>query len=289
MSTMNEIVDSALAEVYGYTATIDPTTFLTTAANTTNLTFEVSDASRFSRGLIQIENELILIDAVDRQNNILTAGHVNARGLRGTTAASHAVGSLVSMAPSIPRIQAIRAVEQTLNASTGLFAVDSTSLVYEAAVHGYDLPAGVETILSVTWMPSGSENEWMRVKRWTHDKFNQMIILGEHVQPGRTVNIVYAKRPTVPALTDNFSESGLPSSCEDVIRFGAAWRIVSFIEPRNLLAKTAESDALDASQQQQPGSRIRIAQYLFQMYRQRLDEEIASLQSDYPTSVHFGG
>lgn len=289
MSTMNEIVDSVLAEVYGYTATIDPTTFLTTAVSSTALTFEVSDAGRFSRGLVQIDNELILIEAVDRSNNTLTAGHVSARGVRGTSAVSHSVGALVTMAPSIPRVQAIRAVEQTLNSSTGLFAIGSYTFEYEAAVYGYALPSDVGTVLSVTWMSVGSENVPIRLRRWTHDKHNGMLVLGEAPRPTVDVTVSYAKKPTVPALSAQFTDSGLPSSCEDVIRFGAAWRIVSFIEPHNLLSKTAEADAMDTSQQQQPASRLRIAQYLFQMYRQRLDEEVADLQSDYPITVHYGG
>ena len=72
-----------------------------------------------------------------------------------------------------------------------------------------------------------------------------------------------------------------------MIRFGAAWRLISFLEPMSLLRQSAEADAMD--RQITPGSRLRVAQYLYQMYRQRLEEEVASLQCKYPIRSHYGG
>lgn len=287
MSTMNQIVDAALAEVYGYTSTVDTTTYLVGSIDADDLSFVVGDASQFSRGIVQIDNELLLISSVNKSTNTLAISSAVGRGIRGTTAATHDNGAIVTMSPSIPRVQAINAVNQTVKSSNGLFAIGSTSFTFNAAVTGYSIPDDVETILSVAWLPTGPSNEYQRVRRWTHDKFNGQIVLGDAIQPGRIIEITYSKAPTVPALTAEFSTSGLPESCEDVIRFGAAWRITSFLEPMSILGQSAEADAMD--RQLTPGSRIRVAQYLYQIYRQRLEEEVSNLQSLFPIRTHFGG
>lgn len=288
MSTMNQIVDATLSEVYGYTSTVDATTYLTAPIDTNDLSLIVGDASRFSRGIIQVDDELILASLVNRTGNTITLDGVASRGIRGSVAASHAAGAVVTMAPSIPRIQAVTAVNQTIQSSTGLFAVGSTSFTFNASVSGYSIPTEADNILSVSWMPTGPSNDYIRVRRWDYDRYNHQVSIIDPILPGRTVNVVYTKSPTLPALTADFSTSGLPASCEDVIRFGAAWRISSFLETRTLMAQTAEADAMDRPDYAS-GARIKVAQYLYGMYQTRLKEEVANLQSLYPIRMNYGG
>jgi hypothetical protein len=191
------------------------------------------------------------------------------------------------MSPSVPRIQAIGAVEQTLRASPGLFTVANGTLTYAYGQLGYTLPAGVKTILSVSWQPALPSLDYQPVKRWTHDKYNSQLVLGDFIQPGATVNYTYTKDVTVPAQNADFSTSGLPLTCEDVIRLGAAWRVMSFVEPTTLFTRTSEADEMN--KKIAPANRVQVAKYFYQMYRQRLDEEITGLQQDYPILQHFGG
>lgn len=288
MTSINGLVDAVLSEVYGYTSTVDISTYLTVSVDSNDLGFVVADASGFSRGIIQIGEELILLDGADRSAGELACGNVSGRGIRGTTATSHEVGERITMSPSIPRYQAVEAVKQTIRASTSLFAVGTTSFTYSAAVSGYSIPAEAKTILSASWKPVGPENSYREIRAMRHDKYNSQIVILEGIQPGRTVYVQYTKDPTIPtSLTSDFTTTGLPDSCEDVIRFGAAWRITSFLEPMSLLGQNVEADAMD--RQMTPGSRIRVGQYLYQMYRARLDEETRNLQEIHPIRVRFGG
>ena len=283
--TIGALVDSALAEVMGYTQLVDTETYLTAPATATDLSLTVASAANFSRGIVQIGDELLVVDTVDRDNGVLGLGSVAGRGVRGSTAATHAIGDRVVMSPSVPRSFAVRAVEETIRASGGLFAVGTTTFAYAPATIGYALPAGVKTVLSVAWYPP-TGNVWVPMRRWSHDKVAGMLILGEAVSPGADVRVQYAASPTVPTQAQDFSVTGLPDSCIDVIRYGAAWKLTNFLEPASLLAQGAEPDA--NKRQGQGGMRMRVAGYFYQLYRTRLEEEVRSLQEDYPIRIHYG-
>lgn len=286
MVAMSNITDAALAEAYGYAQTVDTTTYLSAAINATDLVITVADAGRFSRGMVQVGDELLMVDEVDRTANTLTVGSVAGRGIRGTAADSHAIGDLVTMSPSIPRHQAVVAVEEAIRGADGLFRVAEVDIVAQSAQSAYTLPGEAKSILNAQWLPPGPSDEWLALRRYRHDKYSGQIIVHDNPLPGRTIKVTYTADPLVPTQAQDFSVSGLPDSCSDVIRLGAIWRIVSFLEPYNLLAKSAEMEAMD--RQKTPGNRLRVSQYYYGLYQQRLMQEIGSLQSDYPIRVTFG-
>ena len=286
MATLGTLVDSVISEVYGYTATVDPSTYLTVAVDTSAQQFSVASVANFSRGIVQIGDELILIDSVDRDANVLYAGDIRGRGIRGSTVSAHPAGELVLMSPTIPRWAAIKAVRDTLSASSGLFAVQTVTFPFLAVQATYDLPQDTQDVLAVQWLPPGPSGKWITITRWTFDRVGNQIVIGSPVQPGRTVRVLVAKAPVFTALDQEFTTTGLPASCAEVIRLGAAWRVVSFLEPFALMPQSAEADAMD--RQTTPGSRIRVAQYFAQMYQLRLTEEINELQRRYPTRIHYG-
>lgn len=286
MVAMSNITDAALAEAYGYAQTVDRSTYLSVAIDADDLQISVVDANGFSRGMVQVDDELIMVDEVDRTNHLLKVGHVSGRGLRSTTAQSHSVGALVTMAPSIPRHQAVVAVEEAIRGASGLFRVAETTIVAVGAQGAYALPAEAKSILNAQWYPPGPSDEWIPLRRYRHDKYAQQIIIHDGVAPGCNIKVTYTADPVVPTQDQDFSVTGLPASCTDVIRLGAIWRIVSFLEPYGLLAKSAEMEAMD--RQKTPGNRLRVSQYYYGLYQQRLQQEIGSLQSDHPIRVSFG-
>lgn len=287
MPTMRSVIDAALSEVYGQAQTIDTTSFLAAPLSGTGLTFTVMNSSGFSRGMVQVDDELMLVSEVDKTTGLVTLRHLSARGVRGTTVAPHATGALVTMAPSVPRHKAVEAVGETIRSSPGLFRVGSTEITKKAAQVAYPLPSEVHEVLHVSWLPSGPAKDWIPLRRWTHDKHNGDIVVGDSVMPGRTIRVSYAAAPIVPGQDDEFSDSGLSERCLDVIRYGAAWRLVSFIEPYNLLARSAEAEAMDRNKQ--PQGRLRVAQYFYQIYSERLRQEVEHLQSEWPIRQHWAG
>lgn len=287
MTLIRDVVDAALSEVYGEAQTVDTTTFLTEDLAADGLVVPVADATGFSRGMVQVDDELMLVSDVDREADTLTMAYPTARGVRATAITAHPVGALVTMAPSIPRYRAVRAVEEAITSSPGLYQVKQAAFPMQASRMGYPLPNEAEDILQVTWLPSGPTRDWLPMRRWTHDKFNHDIVVGDVVEPGREIRVEYTAQPVAPAQDQDFSFSGLPDTCIDVIRFGAAWRMLSFIEPYNLLARSAEAEAMERAKT--PQSRLRIAQYLYGIYQQRLSEEVQTLNSKHPARVHYVG
>jgi hypothetical protein len=287
VTTLGELAEMARSEVYGFTATVEPSTYLSTALSDSGLKLSVVSASQFSRGIVEVGDELLMIDEVDRSLNSLTLKSVNGRGIRGTTPSSWPVGTKVVMSPMVPTHDARRAVEEALRADSGLFAVGQMEFTYEAAKHAYALPEDWEDVLSVRYEDVGPSGEWMPIRRWTADRFSNTLIIGEAPLPGRKVKVVYSKSPTVGPPSSEFTDTGLPQSCTDVIRFSAAWRLASMLEPYNLGPVRAEAAAM--MKPDTPSSRIRVAQYFFQMYQQRLQEEVMALQKRWPVRVHFTG
>jgi hypothetical protein len=144
---------------------------------------------------------------------------------------------------------------------------------------------GTDNILSVTWFPPGPSKEWLPVRHWTFDRHNMLLVIHDMILPGRKVKYTAASHPDYVGQDEDFSATGLPDSCMDVIRYGAAWRMCSFIEPYNILATKAESEAMNRGKN--PGSRISVSKYYYQMYQQRLQEEVIHLQGNYPIRTHF--
>jgi hypothetical protein len=150
------------------------------------------------------------------------------------------------------------------------------------------MPAGVRDVLSVQWLPPGPDVVWHPIRRYTADRFSRSIVLGESPVQGHSVKVTYSSDPVVPpSFSSDFSATGLPGSCYDVIRWSAAWRLVSFMEPYNLAGIRAEGDAM--KKPETPGSRVRVAQYFYQMFVQREQEELLNLHQKYPARQHWGG
>ena len=155
MTTLADIAEAARAEVYGYTTTQEPTTYLTAVFDADDLVASVVSAAGFSRGVVQVDGELMMADAVDRTKNTITLSSVSGRGIRATEAESHAIGATVVMSPIIPFRKAQEAVQEALRADSGLFAVAEMTFPYMSTRNAYRLPDNYREVLSVQWLPPG--------------------------------------------------------------------------------------------------------------------------------------
>lgn len=287
MPTIAEVAESARSEVVGHTATVEPVTYVLNTVSATALVVPVVSAAGFSRGIVEVGSELLMVAEVDRDANTLTLKSLAGRGIRGTTAVQHLAGEEVTMSPVIPRKKAQDAVREALRADAGLFAVAEYQFDSAPPRSSYPLPEEFRTVLSVQWFPPDASQEWLPLTRWTADRYSQSLTLGQLPIPGSPIRVTYTTDPAVPALDEEFSETGLPESCVDVIRWSAAWRLASFMEPFNVAAVRAEANAMAA--QNTPQSRLRVAQYFYNIYQQRLAEEVKNLQDRYPIRVHWSG
>jgi hypothetical protein len=296
-TTYANLVDEITLNLSGYTLRQDRTTHLTAALNDSSLALSLGNVTNIGKGVIEIDDELLWIDNYDRISSTATIAPYG-RGYHGTTKAAHAVNAKVTVAPTFPRATIKKAINDTIDAVfPQLFAVGVHTFNYNAVKTTYSMPADTQTVLYVSYQPTGPTGEWLPVRNWRNDSLanvgsyatKQSISVYDRIEAGRTVQVYYTKKPItlVDSLsTDTFETiTGLPSSCKDVIVYGAAYRLSSFIDPGRLNYSSAEADNADTKIQY--GSGASTARFLLALYQQRLKDESMKLRDVYPTRIHY--
>jgi len=294
-TTLTDIMNDVQLDLSGFTYRQDRVTYLTQAATTSGLTLYVASTENIGKGVIEIDDEMILVDAYDRQSNTLIVAPFG-RGYNATTATAHDANAKVIITPTYPRSAIKRAVNDTVNAVyPKVFAVGSTGVSFLASRTTYEIPAPAIQILSMAWQSVGPTKEWLPIRQWRWDPIayspsftsGRTVSIYDNVLPGRTINIVYAKLPTVMNnLTDDFeTTTGLPTSMRDVIIYGAAWRLSSYIDPARISITSAAADEFDAKRPYGTGTNV--TKGLQALYQQRLEEESLKQKIQYPTRVHY--
>jgi len=295
MTTFNQMIEEVLINLEGFTLRQDRTTYLTAAITNSDLSIALASGDNIGKGIVEIDDELIHIDSVDRSDRSAVISPFG-RGYRGSTAAAHTINTKVTFAPSLPRLSVKRAINDTLLAVyPTIFGVASTTFTYNSSITTYALPAEAETVLSISWDSIGPSGEWIPIRRWRQDPTaatadyatTNTVSIYDNIVPGRTVQVIYSKQPTAFSTTaDVFTTvTGLTESARDVIVYGAAYRMVSFIDPGRLSFTSPEADANDVTRQF--GSGTNTARYLLALYQQRLQEESTRINGKYPVRVHY--
>lgn len=295
MSNFAQLADRVEAVLHGYTENTEPTTWLTTSATSTTTSMTVHDASVIGRGYIQIDDEIVFVNNTDNIANTLTISPWG-RAQRGTSAAAHSSNAKVTVSPLFPRQEIKNAINDTINAMyPSVFAVGTYDFDYVAAQYAYSIPAAVDNVLSVTYSIIGPSKEWFPARAWELDRNadttafsnGKSIAVYSEIVPGQTVHIVYSKRPTT--LTNNDDDyvtvTGFPSYSEDVVIYGAAFRMISFLDPSRLGPQSAAADILDGVRP--TGSGQNTARFLYNIYQQRLTEIADYQDRQYPIRSHY--
>jgi hypothetical protein len=296
MATLNDMISEVRSSLAGYTLRQDRISYLTSAITTTDTAIQIGSSSNLAKGIIEIDSELIWVDNFDKQNNTMNAAPGFGRGYQGTSPSPHAVNSQVILTPSFPRTNIQQAINDTIGSLyPKLWAIYSTTFTFNASQTTYPLPDDAENVLYMSWQTTGSSREWLPIKRWRQDlmanvaTFNtqKTINIYENVQPGRTIQVWYAATPqTMTSGTDDFSAvTGLPESCRDVIIYGAAYRLLSFIDPGRINLTSAESDLADSKVPGAAGSSN--SRYIYALYQQRLQDESLKLSDKFPIRLHY--
>ena len=295
MTTFVNIIDETALALTGYTNRQDQATYLTASLSSTATTFTVADGTVLTRGLVEIDDELIWVDSFDRTTNTATVPSYG-RGFRDTVATTHSSGTRVTITPSFPRSVIRRNVNLAIDAVyPDLFGVYYTTFPFQAAVTTYVLPQEAIDILGCSWQTIGPSKEWLPVRHYRVDRManptywnsGKTISIREGIIPGRTVMVTYTKKPsTLTYDTDDFSSlTGLPESAREVIVLGAAYRTAMYLDLGRVPAQTAEADS--QGQSDPIGSAANIGRSIQQMYQQRLLIEVRRLQEQYPPRTHY--
>jgi hypothetical protein len=225
------------------------------------------------------------------------------RGYLGTTAATHAADTKVTISPTFPRHSIKRAINDTIRSlGASIFSVKTTTFTFNAAVSTYAFAnLDIKNIITVSWQEIGPSKEWRPIRRWDFDSTAnpeafgyvsgtdkvQTITLGEAPVSGRTVKITYATDPA-PFTTnaqDYATQTGLPESTRDVVILGAAYRLLAFLDPARAAQVSPQADETDSKRPY--GASQSATKQLYALYSQRLNEETKAQQQNYPPRVHF--
>ena len=301
--TFAQMIDEVKINLSGYTFQQDRSTYLTAAVTTLTspssapTVLSLGSTTDFGKGVIEIGDELLWIDSVDRVANTATVAPYG-RGYLGTTAATAAVDTQVTVSPIFPRDSIKKAINDTIAAvGASIYAAKQTTFTYNAAITTYDFDdLNIENILSVSWQDIGPTKEWIRVKRWDFDPFadvttwgsnSQTITIGDVIIAGRTVKVMYATHPVAfTATNQDFStQTGLSESVKDVVTLGAAYRLLQYLDPARAAQYSPQADEIDAKRPF--GASNNAVRQLFALYTQRLNEERLKQQTQYPPRVHY--
>lgn len=294
MTLFSELIDETSLSLTGYTNRQDQATFLTSPMAATDLTFVVADGTVLTRGLVEIDEELIWVDSFDRTTNTATIPAYG-RGFRDTTAAVHTAGTRVTITPSFPRSVIRRNLQQAIDAVyPDLFGVYYTLFTFQAAVTTYVLPDECVDVLAASWQTIGPSKEWLPIRHYRVDRTANPIVwnsgktisIREGIIPGRQIMVTYTKKPTVLLYdTDDFSMTGLEDTCREVIVLGAAYRTAMYLDFGRVPAMSAEAGSM--GQNNPIGSAVNIGRSIQNLYQQRLQIEIRRLQEQFPPRTHY--
>ena len=297
MATLNELTEQTIGEVNAYVKNQESVTFITNSATSGDVTMVVDDATALSKGIVEIDDELLYLKKVISTSGSIqvlgTTGNPIGRGWRATTATSHVSGSVVRNNPIFPRSQVKRALLETIK-GMNFPCITNYTFTFDGADYAYVMPDALEDIVGISWDVPDSTSVWQLIKRYRVDKnyydattgtIKQALILNEAPMPGRTVNVQYTKFPTTITDDQELTASGLPASCEDVVRLGAMYRLLSTVDPGKVTAISVSADALD--QPVQAGASTNTAKYIFQLYTVRLQEEISKQQANFLNTIQY--
>ena len=262
MTTFNDLIDEVRLNLAGYTLRQDRAATLVNQVDSDDLSFTLSSVDNFGRGLVEVDEELIFVDSINRSTSSLVVAPWG-RGQSGTAAASHNANVRVTASPTFPVVAVKKAINDTIRAVYPmLFGVARHTFNSSSAKTTYSLPADVENVLAVSWDTVGSTAEWSPVRRWRVDMTaatgeyttGKSLSIYDPIPSGRTVQVVYAKIPTaLSAGSDVFTTvTGLEESSREAIVLGASYRLASFVDPGRLTYSSPEADENDAKRRLVP-------------------------------------
>lgn len=299
MATLAEMVDEVKGKLTGYTLSQDRITYLNNSGgiNTTDRIITVGSGDNFSKGIVEIDDELLLVDSYTKSSSTLTITPGFGRGYMGTTPTPHSQYAPVIFSPNFPRKDIKRAINDTIQAVyPKLWAVDSSSFSYNSVVNTYSLPDDVQDVIGVSYEEVGPSKEWKRINDWTLNPMsnvasfnskNSIVIKDARIPAGRTILVHYSMEPnTLSSNSEDFADvTGLPQSCQDVIVLGAVYRMLTFIDAGRSLVTSAESQMAD--NKTPAGTTTNSAKYVYALFQQRLSEEADKLSRKYPVQIHY--
>lgn len=281
--TVEEIVDEVIASLVGIEA--GNVTTLKTGITAVDTSIPLSDANGVSRCVIEIDHELMLVLSVDTASGVATVG-TKTRGYRGTQAVAHDAGSLVTVAPPIPRSLALRALN---NAIVNLYPDITAPVTEEVEVYEGWAPVSSEGEVILDVMVQDG-TDWIQAHTWraksdlpTSISSSGRAIRIPGLNNGDDVRVTVGRRPSPFVSTGaSFSSTGLSPSLRSVVILDAAVGLLpAFDAYRLALAKVGDGGQVAV------GPASLLARELTTKRNLQLARAQAAYRAQWPTRAHF--
>jgi hypothetical protein len=300
-TTFAQVQNRVRSYLLGFSLDQEQVSSLQSSMTSSDTTFTVdpSTVNSVSRGLCQIDDELILVKMADQTSGLVTVmGGINGRGREGSTPAAHSANALVTNSPAYPNIRIQEAINDTLlGVYPHLVTFGTTNIQKHAPQVEYALPADCLDVWYVTGQLVGPSLVWQPLPNWRYNPYadtsvfpsGKSIEILDAVVPGRQQRVVYAKKiNTLTNASDDFETvSGLPERCVDMVSYGAVARLLPAYEAARLQQRTIEAN--QRSSLVPPASATRTSQYYLALYQQRLAEERQRMYTEIPNYQQYQG
>jgi len=291
--TFDMVAQRVKQQLLGYTRSQASISYLAQPMTSTDITFQVDPetVTSLSRGIAEINDELLLIKKYDKQTGLVTVmAGLNGRGVEGSTPASHSASEIVTADPRYPLVRIKEAINDTISAIyPDIWIFGEFEFNYVAARWEYPLPVEVEDVYKVTWNTIGPSAIWRPARTY---RFNPQAsttpgqvkptptptgktiqILDGGIVPGRAIRVTYITQPREMNAGDDPFEltTGLPERMIDMIVYGACWRLLPGWEAGRLQQQSIEST--ERAPLVPTGAASDASKYYLGLYQRRLDEE----------------
>lgn len=295
MTTFKDLQNVVLNTLHGQTADQEERCALTTDITAGATSFVVDDVTQVSRGLIEIDSELMWVKSIDSPSNTVNISPFG-RGYGETTAVSHTANTMVMNNPRFPRQYVKDAITECLSeVYPDLFQVkkDESNRSVSTTIT-YGLPADCDIILSISWQSVGPTKRWVPVRRYAYDANadttafpnGKAVDIYDPMTPGRTIKVSYIAAPaSLVNDSDTLASTGLGEGVKDVLVYGACARLLRSLEASRLQTATIEQG--DRASVVPPGSATAASNAYWVLHQQRLQDERDRLQRLYQPSVHL--
>ena len=301
MTTFDGILARVRQQAMGYAKAQSPLGELSAPMGTTDTSFtaDVGTVRNLSRGLVEIDDELLLVKKYDASTGVVQImGGINGRGAEGTVAATHSAQALVTADPRFPRARIRESVNDVIQALyPALVVFKTTEITNVSVVYEYGMPADALDVWAVADQTIGPSQVWMQGLNYrfnptadvTSFPTGKSVQLFDPVVPGRTMMIKYvtAPSPLVGGGDDFAAVTGLPERCVDLVVYGTMARLLPAYESARLQQSAVEST--ERSALVPTGSALKGAQYYLAMYQQRLEEERQRMFAENPETISYAG
>ena len=302
MPTFDQLVSKVKAQLQGFAldqASVSELSAAISSASATTFTCDTATVTNLSRGIVEIDDELILVKTYDATSGVVTVmGLTNGRGYQNTTAATHAVNSLVTSSPAFPRARIKEAINDAITALyPQLVVFGTTDFTANAVQVEYSLPSEARGVWYVVGRWTGPEkvsapmpNHRYNPKAYTVDfPTGKSVQLFDGVTPGQNIRVVYEKAPsTLVAGSDDFAAvTGYADRISDLVVWDACKRLLP-----SVLSARLQQQAVEATERAPLVSSRDIGaavQLYASLYAERLADERTLMFEELPTYATFQG